>query len=82
MNPENGGQHIGLRHSILWRKSMFVNNDGNNCNPCHKQLNECKSIVIQVEAQDKAGPTETTKSPLTFPESKTNPPVSRSSNQD
>ena len=39
MNPENRGEHIGLRHSYLWRNSMFVNDDGPKDTGCHKQLN-------------------------------------------
>ena len=39
MNPENRGEHIGLHHSYLWRKSMFVNDDGAKNYNCHKQLN-------------------------------------------
>jgi hypothetical protein len=39
MNPENKGEHIGLRHSYLWRKPMFVEKYEASNSSCHDQLN-------------------------------------------
>lgn len=55
MNPENKGEQIGLHHSYLWRKSMFVNNDGEVKPSCHRQLNDCKLFTMKWPPLDKVG---------------------------
>lgn len=39
MNPENRGEHIALRHSYLWRNSMFMGKQPAAPEYCHAQLN-------------------------------------------
>jgi hypothetical protein len=75
MNPENMGDHVSQRHSYLWRKSMFVNNDGDNNINCHKQLNDGTYLMTQLAIQASAGPQETTKLQLIYQESRTNLPA-------
>lgn len=59
MNPENRGQQIALRHSSLWRNTMFVEKDNNNREGCHGQLNESIYSFIQWDKLAKVGTLET-----------------------
>lgn len=39
MNPENIGAHVDMRHSSLWRKSMFNEKHVPEQDVCHRRLN-------------------------------------------
>jgi hypothetical protein len=46
MNPHNVGEHIPLRHSLLWRKPLLYEKPQKVLPQCHLQLNECNSLII------------------------------------
>lgn len=44
MNPENIGENIPLRHSLLWRKPLIYEKEVLDSKLCHLQLNESNAF--------------------------------------